>query len=171
MTESTGPENQATGSPQNTGGNVATAGGPKSTTVAPPQGSDADPIVPGSTRYHDSSFEAAADRGYLTNDQRGPVLVAAAGGLFTSWLMPLIVYVVYREQDETVRKNAGNMLAVHVVLCVAIAVSNILGLALNFPPLALLSLVLPVAIPAYAIYTILRARGFRHIPAIFGAFK
>lgn len=171
MADSTGPDNQATGSQQNAGGNVATSGGHQGMTVAPPQGSDADPIVPGSTRYHDSSFEAAADRSYLTNEQRGPVLVAAAGGLFTSWVMPLIVYMVYREQDETVRMNVGNILRTHVALCVAIAATYILGLVSGFPPLIILSLVLPVAAPAYAIYTILRARGSQHIPAIFGAFK
>jgi uncharacterized Tic20 family protein len=75
-------------------------------------------------------------------------LLANIGGIFFSFLAPLIVYVIYKDRDPFVRRASSQALNFQIILLIGYIISSILFLIIigifTFTALAVCGIIFPI---------------------------
>lgn len=140
MTEN--PQDQPTEGELPYSGQPASGQPPYSGQPAPP------PPPPPAPAYGQPQAYGQAQAPVSASDARMWALLANLGGIFFSFIAPLIVYVIYKDRDPFIRRASAQALNFQIILAIGYFISFILTFIIigifTFIALAVCSIVFPI---------------------------
>jgi len=111
----------------------------------PYSGQPAPPPPPQAPAYGQQSYGQAP---VSPSDARMWALLANLGGIFFSFVAPLIVYVIYKDRDPFVRRASAQALNFQIILIIGYIISSILMIIIiglfTFAALAVCGIIFPI---------------------------
>jgi uncharacterized protein len=124
------------------GGQQPYSGQPSSGEPAPPP-----PPPPPAPSYQPPAY-GQAQAPVSASDARMWALLANLGGIFFSFVAPLIVYVIYKDRDPFIRRASAQALNFQIILAIGYFISFILTFVIigifTFIALVVCSIVFPI---------------------------
>jgi uncharacterized Tic20 family protein len=90
----------------------------------PPQQSSTPPPTPPPPAGQTPAYGAQAP--VSPSDARMWSLFAHIGGLLTTFLVPLVIYLIYKDRDPFIRRHAAQALNFQIIIAIAYFVSSLL---------------------------------------------
>ena len=92
----------------------------------PPQPNTSPPPPPPPMSAPGPAYGAQAQAPVSPSDARMWSLFAHIGGLVTTFLAPLVIYLIYKDRDPFIRRHAAQALNFQIIIAIAYFVSSLL---------------------------------------------